>query len=231
MNPGSRLVEADSHPGHHDQPDGAPASRAPSGTTIVIAAMLVVCGGLVGAGAMFLAGRAPSDTSVDAGFARDMQTHHAQAVQMALLVRDRTDDEPLRTIAYDIATSQQQQLGQMYGWLVQWGLPQTASEPPMAWMQRHGHDMGGADRSGNGTATMPGMATDEQLDQLAAADGVAAERLFLTLMIAHHRGGVEMAEVARSNARTDEVRTLATAISEAQEAEIALLRSLLSTRG
>ena len=53
---------------------------------------------------------------------------------MAFLVRDRTDDEELRTVAYDIITSQQQQAGQMYGWLVQWGLPQTGSRPPMAWV-------------------------------------------------------------------------------------------------
>ncbi|MGL5859815.1 MAG: DUF305 domain-containing protein [Phycicoccus sp.] len=192
--------------------------------------MALVVGALVGAGATTLAGRAPSGTSIDAGFARDMQTHHAQAVEMALLVRDRSDDEQIRTVAYDIATSQQQQMGQMYGWLVQWGLPQTASEPPMAWMQRAGHDMGGMESAGRDTAAMPGMATSDQLEQLEAADGVAAERLFLELMIAHHRGGVEMADVARSNAGTTEVRTLATAISEAQEAEIALLASLLDTR-
>ena len=77
---------------------------------------------------------APSDFGADAGFARDMQTHHAQAVEMAFLVRDRTDDEEVRTVAYDIITSQQQQAGQMYGWLVQWGLDQTGSRPPMAWV-------------------------------------------------------------------------------------------------
>ena len=63
-----------------------------------------------------------------------MQTHHAQAVEMAFLVRDRTEDEEVRTVAYDIITSQQQQAGQMYGWLVQWGLDQTGSRPPMAWV-------------------------------------------------------------------------------------------------
>ncbi|HET9021623.1 MAG TPA: DUF305 domain-containing protein, partial [Ornithinibacter sp.] len=64
---------------------------------------------------------APAEFGADAGFARDMQTHHAQAVEMAFLIRDRSGDEELRTVAYDIITSQQQQAGQMYGWLVQWG--------------------------------------------------------------------------------------------------------------
>ena len=107
----------------------------------------------------------------------------------------------------------------MYGWLVQWGLPQTASRPPMAWV-------GGRARRGarvRPTATMPGMATPAQLDELRAADGVEAERLFLRLMITHHEGGVAMAEAAVAEATTSEVRTLAGAIAAAQTSEIALL--------
>ncbi|MEV4010737.1 DUF305 domain-containing protein [Nonomuraea angiospora] len=61
--------------------------------------------------------RPPADASVEAGFARDMQAHHAQAVQMTLIVRDRISDREVRTLAYDIATTQQQQIGQMYAWL------------------------------------------------------------------------------------------------------------------
>ena len=168
---------------------------------------------------------APPEWGADAGFSRDMQTHHAQAVEMALLVRDRSDDEELRTVAYDIATSQQQQAGQMYGWLVQWGLPQTASRPPMAWVGgEHAEAHAGPD------GTMPGLATPEQLDELRAADGIAAERLFLRLMIAHHEGGVAMARAAVAQARTDEVRTLATAIATAQSSEIELLQRMLDDR-
>ncbi len=139
---------------------------------------------------------APADWSADAGFARDMQTHHAQAVEMAFLVRDRSDDEELRTVAYDIITSQQQQAGQMYGWLVQWGLPQTGSRPPMAWV---GGEHAEAHASADGT--MPGMATEAQLDELRAATGVEAERIFLRLMIAHHEGGVAMADAAVADAQ------------------------------
>ena len=158
---------------------------------------------------------APTDFGADAGFARDMQTHHAQAVEMALLVRDRTDDPELRTVAYDIITSQQQQAGQMYGWLVQWGLDQTGSRPPMAWV---GGEHAAAHAGPDGT--MPGMATRAQLAELEAATGVEAERIFLRLMIAHHTGGVAMAQAAVADARTPEVRTLATAIAAAQASEI-----------
>jgi uncharacterized protein (DUF305 family) len=168
---------------------------------------------------------APSDFGADAGFARDMQTHHAQAVEMAFLVRDRTDDPELRTVAYDIITSQQQQAGQMYGWLVQWGLPQTGSRPPMAWV---GGEHGAAHAGPDGT--MPGMATPAQLAELKAATGVEAERIFLRLMVAHHKGGVAMADAAVAEARTPEVRTLATAIAAAQTSEIGLLQQLLDAR-
>ncbi|HYN66750.1 MAG TPA: DUF305 domain-containing protein [Ornithinibacter sp.] len=168
---------------------------------------------------------APTDFGADAGFARDMQTHHAQAVEMGFLVRDRSTDEELRTVAYDIITSQQQQGGQMYGWLVQWGLPQTASRPPMAWV-------GGAHAAAHAgpDGTMPGMATPAQLAELEAATGVEAERIFLRLMIAHHTGGVAMAEAALADARTPEVRTLAGAISAAQASEIRLLQQMLDAR-
>lgn len=168
---------------------------------------------------------APAEFGADAGFARDMQTHHAQAVEMAFLIRDRSGDEELRTVAYDIITSQQQQAGQMYGWLVQWGLPQTGSRPPMAWVGgQHAEAHAQADGS------MPGMATAAQLDELRAATGVEAERIFLRLMIAHHEGGVAMANAAVADARTTEVRTLAAAVAAAQTSEIALLQGMLDAR-
>ena len=163
------------------------------------------------------------DTGADAGFARDMQTHHHQAVEMAFLVRDRSEDPEVRTLAFDIITSQQQQAGQMYGWLVQWDLPQTGPRQPMAWV--------GGDHGGHGAdGPMPGMATDEQLDELRSAQGVEAERIFLQLMIDHHRGGVEMARAALADARTDEVLTLAGAIERAQATEIELMESMLAER-
>lgn len=168
---------------------------------------------------------APAEFGADAGFARDMQTHHAQAVEMAFLIRDRSGDEELRTVAYDIITSQQQQAGQMYGWLVQWGLPQTGSRPPMAWVGgQHAEAHAQADGS------MPGMATAAQLDELRAATGVEAERIFLRLMIAHHEGGVAMANAAVADARTTEVRTLAAAVAAAQTSEVALLQGMLDAR-
>jgi uncharacterized protein (DUF305 family) len=200
-------------------------STARGTRALVVTAVVALAAGVLGAVLVLRAtdGSSVLDTGADAGFARDMQTHHHQAVEMAFLVRDRTEDPEVRTLAFDIITSQQQQAGQMYGWLVQWGLPQTAPREPMAWA---GGDHGG--HSGDGG--MPGLATAEQLDELRAAEGVEAERVFLRLMVEHHRGGVEMAEAALAEAHTDEVLGLARAIDRSQTSEIELMETMLRQR-
>jgi uncharacterized protein (DUF305 family) len=177
----------------------------------------------------------PMNSSAEAGFARDMQVHHEQAVEMAMTVRDQTDDPEVRLLAYDIATSQAQQSGQMFGWLAEWGLSQAATEPSMTWMSRPplgatGHDHA-ADAAHTPGSSMPGLATREQLGQLSVAEGVDAERLFLTLMIAHHRGGVEMAEAVVERSRNRVVLDLAKSIVKAQSSEIELMTRMLADRG
>ena len=178
---------------------------------------------------------APATTSVEAGFARDMQVHHQQAVELSMIVRDLTDDPDVRLLAYDITISQAQQAGQMYGWLAEWGLPQAPAEPPMTWMTRppiveggeqHGHTASPADVP----ATMPGFAAPEQLAELSAATGVDAERIFLELMIAHHEGGVEMAESVLDRSENRVVTDLASSILAAQSSEIELMQSMLADR-
>jgi len=179
---------------------------------------------------------APSNTSAEAGFARDMQTHHNQAVEMSLMVRDLTDDPDVRLLAYDIATSQSQQAGQMNGWLTVWNLSQTSPEPSMTWMSRPAlsgvshegmSEMGTGDSSHQPGSPMPGMATAEQLASLQAASGVKAERIFLTLMIAHHLGGVEMADAVLVRSEERVVRSLAASIVKAQTSEVTYMRGLL----
>jgi len=194
---------------------------------LVIAAFL---GGLVLSGEE----APPSTLSVEAGFARDMQVHHQQAVEMSLLVRDRSTDEAVRQLAYDIATTQGQQAGQMHGWLSAWGLPQAPAEPTMTWMSRptldageHGHEAGADHEPG---AAMPGLATSAQLTELRSADGTEAELIFLRLMIDHHRGGVEMAEAVLDRSDERVVTSLARAIVRSQTAEISYLEELLAAR-
>lgn len=180
-----------------------------------LAALLI--GGLSG----YWLGRArvPVSDSVDAGFARDMSVHHEQAVQMAALIYDRSEDEEIRSLAFDILTTQQGQIGIMSGWLDAWGLPWTSSGPRMVWMDMPMEGL------------MPGMATAEQMTSLRNASGVAADIIFLQLMIPHHRSGVEMAEYAFEHAGQEPVRIMAKGMFEAQELEIAYMQELLMAKG
>ncbi|MFE8008255.1 DUF305 domain-containing protein [Streptomyces sp. NPDC057418] len=193
--------------------------------------------------------RTPSAESADAGFARDMAVHHQQAVEMSFLVRDRTRDEDVRRLAYDIAHTQANQRGMLLGWLDLWGLPKTApdGQRPMAWMSG-GHDAhdahgthgtagtGGTERGGAGSgvhdgALMPGMATRTELAQLGEAEGKRAEILFLQLMTDHHEGGVPMARGCAERCTVGVERRLAQGMVEGQRSELDLMEDMLAARG
>ncbi|SDJ16863.1 DUF305 domain-containing protein [Nonomuraea jiangxiensis] len=191
---------------------------------------LIACGVLVLAVAAFLLfgrGGTPGDASAEAGFARDMAAHHAQAVDMAFTIRDKNPAGEIRNLAYDIITAQSGQRGMFLGWLQAWGLPQVGDQRPMAWMTGHGHGGGAAGPPGQ----MPGMATPQELTQLKQAQGKQAEVLFLQLMIRHHEGGVEMAQGLLKLSTRSEVVSMAQKIVTGQSSEIKLMTDLLRQRG
>lgn len=193
----------------------------------VLAVVASLLAGLVLGWALFGRDGFPLDGSAEAGFSRDMQTHHGQAVEMSLLVIDRSTDPQIRILAKDIATSQQGQAGQMFAWLQLWGLSPTGSQPPMAWM---GSDHHGATSASGESVPMPGMASTADLARLKAASGVEAEKIYLTLMITHHKGGVEMADAVLARSDRFEVVTLARAMKSAQTSEITVMQNMLDDR-
>ncbi len=164
--------------------------------------------------------RPPGETSAEAGFLRDMSDHHAQAVEMALILHDRTADGELQMITTDIAMTQQGQIGTMQGWLDLWDLSPTGDDPPMAWMDHPITD-----------GLMPGMATAEEIEQLRTLSVDQAEIRFLQLMIRHHQGGVKMAEALLARSDQDEVTTLARGIVASQQGEIDAMNAMLQARG
>lgn len=161
----------------------------------------------------------PGDGSPEVGFTRDMLTHHSQAVDMANLLRDRTQDPDMKLFALDIVLTQQAQIGQMQGWLGVWGHPIAGTTPAMQWM--------GMPTTGR----MPGMASPEQMNQLRELSGTDAEVLFLELMIVHHRAGVAMAEAILEQSERPEVVALARSIVTAQSSEVDYMQELLQQRG
>jgi uncharacterized protein (DUF305 family) len=169
----------------------------------------------------------PRDASAEAGFARDMATHHAQAVEMAFVIRDKSSDAALRALAYDIIVTQSTQRGVLMGWLQQWGLPQASRAPRMAWMPGHAQ----MEQDSGGRPLMHGMATDDELRRLRQAGSADAEVLFLQLMIRHHEGGVIMAEAVENLSRRPEVVGMARSIVNSQRVEIAAMTEMLEQRG
>ena len=167
--------------------------------------------------------------AVDVGFSRDMAAHHLQGVEMANLVADRSEDPAVHGLAFDIATTQTNQVGRMQGWLALWGYSPSGGDT-MAWM---GHDMDGMGHSAmtSGATLMPGMATEEELADLRSLRGTAFDVEFLRLMIRHHQGGLGMAEYAQAHGETEVVRTLAKSIAESQTAETDLMTGMLQERG
>ncbi|WP_157244325.1 DUF305 domain-containing protein [Nonomuraea typhae] len=191
---------------------------------LIIAAAIV----LAAAAAFLVFGRGgtPSETSPEAGFARDMATHHAQAVDMSFTIRDKGPAPDIGNLAFDIINTQANQRGMFLGWLQQWDLTQATDLRPMTWMAGHGH-AGQQVKAG----VMPGMASAEELAKLKQLRGKEAEVFFLQLMIRHHEGGVQMAKGLLPLSGREEVKSMAQKIVDGQTGEIKLMTDLLKHRG
>lgn len=214
--------------------DRAPA-RARRPWPLIALVLVLVAGGAFAAGRFSAFDATTAPNPADIGFARDMQVHHAQAVEMALIEYRATQDDELRVVAYDIATGQQAQNGEMYGWLVQWKLPQRGSEPLMAWMQGTEHDHGGAvtpQATEDELREAMGMATDGELERLRETAGTTqGDCLFTDLMIRHHTGALEMIAGVRELGSVPRVVQTAEAMADTQQREIDVLRSAQARLG
>ena len=165
----------------------------------------------------------PNHNDVDIGFLQDMRYHHEQAVDMAwFYVTSGDETHPrLRLFAEEIVFGQQLENGRMVQML---------------------RDFGAAEANDTGTGMqwmgmpipierMPGLATDQQLDEFASADGEEASRIFAALMIEHHRAGIEMAEYAVLNGENEDVASFARSMITGQSAEIDAMRAVLAELG
>ncbi|MFB9235432.1 DUF305 domain-containing protein [Plantactinospora siamensis] len=206
-----------------DEPLGPPVER-PGGRRFGLLALLlaVVAGLLIGYAGGWLTPRLtqPGDGSAEAGFARDMSAHHAQAVEMGMIAFQNAVSPDVRTMGGDIATGQQAQIGIMQTWLKDWRLEPTGSQPVMAWMP----DGAAAVKDG----LMPGMATPEQMAQLRAAKGRQVDILFCQLMINHHLGGIHMVDAILAKTHDKQVIDVAQAMKTTQQADINNLTDLLA---
>lgn len=187
---------------------------------VLLAAIIVV---LASAGIGYAIGGSSSELAhneVDTGFLQDMRIHHEQAVVMSLVYLEAAPDgrRLLRDIAREIVTAQSTEVGRMVQMLRLFGASETnETDVAMSWM---GMPVP--------LDKMPGLATDAELQTLRRSTGAKADQVFAELMIAHHEGGIHMAEFAIEHADNAEVVAMARAMVKAQSSEVNELKKLMT---
>lgn len=199
---------------------------------LLAALLLGAAGGLLLGASQEDAVAAPGPQSVDVGFAQDMSVHHRQGVLMANIARERSTDPAISVLAYDIESTQLEQVGRMQGWLSLWNAAPLPTGAHMTWMSAtngHGGHQGGA--PGAGVQVMPGMASEEEITRLRSLSGTEFDVLFLQLMTRHHQGGVPMMREAAERAQLPQVRNLAAQMLASQSKEVGYMTDLLTRHG
>ena len=151
----------------------------------------------------------------DVKFATDMIPHHRQAVEMAKLAESRAENPEVKSLAKQIEGAQDPEIQTMTAWLQTWGAPVP---------DEMSGDMGGMDHGGD---SMAGMMTSEDMESLKNASGAEFDKMFLTMMIEHHKGAIEMAKTEQSEGSNEDAIALAEQIEQAQTEEIATMQDLL----
>lgn len=149
----------------------------------------------------------------DLEYVSGMIVHHQQAVEMAdiLLEKDDTDSD-VAALAEDIRAAQQPEIDRMESWLQSWG---------------HESDEDG-DHGDHGDAH-EGMMSEQDLEDLEAADGEEVSRLFLEQMILHHEGAVSMAEEHLESGENPDALELSENVIVDQGAEIEEMEEMLGS--
>jgi len=154
----------------------------------------------------------------DVTFATEMIPHHAQALLMVDMAAGRDVSPRFSSLLDQIRAAQAPEIEQMTDWLEDWDqpVPDTGRE--------HG-DMGHG--SGGAGTGMAGMMDPEELDELAAMSGTGFEQMWLRMMIEHHEGAIDLAEVEVADGEFADAVTLAEDIRDSQTAEIETMESML----
>ena len=178
-------------------------------------------------------------TQADVVFMTDMIAHHAQALIMSRLAPENDASRSVQTLASRINNAQGDEIRFMQNWLRDRGQPvpevhidglELMIHMPDDEDDHHGHHGHHSHDAMHGHSDMPGMLSQEQLEELAAARGAEFDRLFLEYMIEHHKGAIIMVDglfSADGAAQDREAFDLASGINAEQETEINRMRSML----
>ncbi|AZI58863.1 DUF305 domain-containing protein [Nakamurella antarctica] len=149
----------------------------------------------------------------DVAFSTDMIPHHQQAVEMADMVAGRTTTPAVVALAGEIKAAQQPEIDLMTAFLKAWG-----QQPPMQGMD---HDMAPGMEMGMGMMSAADMTT------LTGLSGTDFDQKWLTMMIAHHEGAIEMSNLELKQGSNPQAKQLADAIIAGQQVEIATMTALV----
>lgn len=163
-------------------------------------------------------------TAADVEFMRGMIHHHAQAVLIAKWAPTHGAGADLQRFAERVVVAQNDEIVTMQTWLRDKGekVPDATPGPMRMTMNGVEHDM-----------LMPGMLTEADLRQLDARRGVAFDTLFLTFMIRHHEGAIDMVESLFGAARAAQDETVfrfASDVVADQTTEIRVMEQMLEAR-
>lgn len=199
-------------------------SRAVAGVVSAIASIVLVLA-LAGCGSSddgpaSTSGDPAGHNAADVTFANQMIPHHAQALAMVDLSMGRELSPELQQLTDAIRDAQAPEIELMADWLQSWGeeVPETMRDHANA------HGDGELDEA---MAEMPGMMSSERLSDLGDARDVDFEQLWLTMMVEHHEGAIEMATTELADGQHAETLALAQSIIDGQTAEIETMKALL----
>ena len=198
--------------------------------------------GIAAAAVLALAGCANDDPAsggegggghnqADVTFAQEMIPHHAQAVQMAEMAQESAASGQVKELAEDIRSAQDPEIELMTGWLEAWGedVPEAGGmSGEGAGDMDHGMDHDASDGD-SGAAAMPGMMSEQEMDDLGAASGATFDTMWLEMMIEHHEGAIEMARTEQATGENPDAIALAEDIETAQAEEIGTMERLLGS--
>lgn len=164
-------------------------------------------------------------TEADVAFMQDMIGHHAQAIVMTGMVEDRSDNEDLKLFVERMDITQVTEIEQMQDWLEDKGEDVPAWDPVFG--EQGGHADGMMMMDGD---LMPGMATEDEMAALEAAEGEEFDRLFIDLMTRHHQGAITMVQELFAEGGGEEMTVfqLAGHIESDQNIEIDRMRTMLA---
>lgn len=159
----------------------------------------------------------------DTAFATEMIPHHADALVMVDMTQGRDLSPEFARLTEDIRAAQAPEIEQMADWLTAWGeeVPETSRDHVNSHM---GPDEEGSDDDGMGMGM--GMDADD-LSMLGGTRGDAFEDMWLTMMIDHHEGAIEMAEEEQEAGLFPDALALAASIEASQTTEIELMEEML----